>query len=645
MCGIAGALGLGGDLGPEDALAVERMTAALSHRGPDARRVVAGRRAVLGNARLAVMDPSPAGALPMDAPGARLRLCYNGMLTNHRELVASERLDERAPARSGSDAETLLRLWTVRGEDALGLLDGQFAFCMLDERVGQAWLARDAFGRRPLFYARTPGRLWFASEIKALLEVPGLPRRPDHEALWHFFSLGYVPGARTAFAGIGELLEGRRLRVNLLSGRVDERPFYRLRFGGAASLPESQAVPTLRTRLLQSVARSLEADVPVGLTLSGGVDTSGILGLARGLGRAAGLHTYSIAMDEASFDESPYQRLMVSAGDTVHHEIRVGPADVLRAFTAACAHLDEPLANGAAIPLLLLSRVASRDVKVLLLGEGGDEVFNAYETHRAWRAREWYRRLVPSPLRAAAAAAAARLPCDYRKLSFDFVAKRFSSGAELGPAEAHLHWRQVLGEDEKARLLGAPPGRFPSTAALFAASWEESDGDHPLDRLSRLDLRYYLVDDLMVKNDRMTAACGLEARYPYLERPVAEFAASLSPDLRLRGFEGRYIQKRALEPFVPAAILRRSNMGLEMPHSRWLLGPLRPLADLYLDPRRVEETGLLRGAEVARLWHEHASLRRDNGRALWAVIGLMAWHRAYFAGERRAGAEELLRKA
>lgn len=636
MCGIAGVLGLGADLVPPDADVVRRMTALLSHRGPDGAAVAVSRRAALGNARLAVMDPSPAGALPMESDDGALTLCYNGMLTNHRALAAAERLDEGRPRRSGSDAETLLRLWERRGPGALPALDGQFAFCLLDEDAGTAWLARDAFGRRPLFTARTPGRLWFASEIKALLEVPGVDRSPDAESAWHFFSLGYVPGERTAFAGVREVLEGRCLAVDLRAGRVAESRFHRLEFGGAAGLSAQEATRRLREALLESVERSLDADAPVGMTLSGGVDTSGLLGVAKALGRSSGLRTYSIAVDEASFDETPYQRLMARFAGTRHRELRVGPADVLDAFETACAHLDEPLVNGASVPLLLLSRLAAREVKVLLLGEGGDEVFNAYETHRAWRVRELYRRWTPAPLRAAARALAHALPCDYRKLSFDFVAKRFTAGAELGPAEAHLHWRQVLGEEEKARLLRVPAGAFAPTASLFSRLWDEHAHEHPLDRLSRLDLRYYLVDDLMVKNDRMTAACGLEARFPYLERPVAALAASLAPDLRLRGLRARWIQKRALEPFVPPAILARSNMGLELPHSKWLLGPMSALARRWLSRDAVESTGLLRWEEVSRLWEEHASMRRDNGRALWAVIGYAAWHGLYRDGAWRS---------
>lgn len=629
MCGIAGVLGLGVDLLPSDAGAVRRMTALLSHRGPDGAAVAVSRRAALGNARLAVMDPSAAGALPMESAGGRLTLCYNGMLTNHRALAAAERLDERLPPRSGSDAETLLRLWELKGPAALPALDGQFAFCVLDEEAGAAWLVRDAFGRRPLFVARTPGRLWFASEIKALLEVPGVDRSPDPEAAWHYFSLGYVPGERTAFAGVREVLEGRCVAVDLRAGRAAESRFHRLEFGGATGLSAEEATRRLREALFESVERSLDADAPVGMTLSGGVDTSGLLGVAKALGRSRGLRSYSIAVDEASFDETPYQRLMAEFAGTRHHELRVRPGDVLESFETACAHLDEPLVNGACVPLLLLSRLASRDVKVLLLGEGGDEVFNAYETHRAWRARELYRRFVPGPLRALARAAAGALPCDYRKLSFDFVAKRFTSGAELGPAEAHLHWRQVLGEEEKARLLRVPAGAVAPTASLFARLWDAHPDEHPVDRLSRLDLRYYLVDDLMVKNDRMTAACGLEARFPYLERPVAALAASLAPSLRLRGLRGRWIQKRALEPYVPAAILARSNMGLELPHSSWLLGPMSSLARRWLTREAVESTGLLRWEEVSRLWEEHAARRRDNGRALWAVIGYAAWHGLY----------------
>lgn len=629
MCGIAGALGLGRGLDDGAAAVVERMTGALRRRGPDARRVLAGRDAVLGNSRLRVLDLSERADLPMVSADGGAALCYNGMVTNF-EALRLERLDPAGgPARTGSDTEVLLRLYEENGIGFVGELSGMFAFCLHDRTRRKAFLVRDFYGLRPLFYARQGATLWFASEIKALLDVPGLDRTLDREALWHYFSLGYIPGERTPFRAIRELREGCLIEADLATGRLEFRRHHETRFGPGTTASLEDAVAELRETLVDSVRRSLVADAPVGMTLSGGVDTSGLLAIAKHLGRASSLHTYSIVMDESSFDESSYQKTMVEFARPIHHEVRVGPEQVANALDATVAALDEPLVNGAAAPMLLLAREARKEVSVLLSGEGGDEIFNAYETHRAYKARALYRRLVPGPARALVRMAADALPCSYRKLSFDFLAKRFTGGAELEVAEAHFHWRHVLGEDEKLRLLDAPAGARTPTADLFTDYYRSLDAADPLDRISLLDLHYYFVDDLMVKNDRTLAANGLEGRYPYMDRPVVERAAAIPASLRLNGFRGRFVQKRALEPFLPAPILRRSNMGLETPHSLWLLGPLRAWAEAQLTREAVESTGLLRHEAVRALWEEHLARRRDNGRPLWAVINFLRWHRMF----------------
>jgi asparagine synthase (glutamine-hydrolysing) len=624
MCAIAGVLGLGRDLTPDDRSDARTMLAALAHRGPDGSGFHDHRRATLGNARLRVMDLAERADLPMGLEEEGLWLAYNGETTNFRELAREHRFD----LSTSSDSEVVLRLWGKLGAGAAEKLNGMFAFCALDERAEKAYLVRDPFGLRPLFYMQAGGRLYFASEIKAFLDLPAFRARLDRRGLWDFFTHAYIPGERTPFEQVKELEGGRLLEVDLESGAVREREYFRLRYEADPSLDEETAVRLTRAALERAVERNLASDAPLGLSLSGGVDSSGLVALAAR--RAPELHTFSIRMGEASFDETRYQRLMAREARSVHHEVRVGADEVRENLLAHAAFMDEPSGDGGNIPFFLLAKEASRHVRVLLSGEGGDEVFNAYETHRAFKARRAYR-LLPSPARAALRAAAGVLPSSYGKLSFDFLAKRFTEGAELSAPAAHLFWRHPVSDANKERLLPGLRGFEPSSAA-FEREFESLDFADGLDRLSWLDIRWYFIGDLMVKNDRMLMAHSVEGRYPYMDREVVELAGRIPAGLRLKGFEGRNIQKRALRGLVPDAILDRGNMGLEMPHSRWFLGPLRGLAEDYFSKARVERSGVLDHGEVRRLWSEHLSGRRDHGRGLWCVLNFLVWFDLFVDG-------------
>ena len=624
MCGIAGIFSLSGPLRESDQALAGKMIEVLRHRGPDSRRVLADGKGVLGNSRLKVTDLSEAAALPMAGEDGALWLAYNGAVTNFRALSAEFGLEKERPLRTRSDAEGGLRLYEKLGEASFSRLSGQFAFCLYDRPEGKALIVRDFYGIRPVFYLVHGGRVYFASEIKALLEIPGWDRRLDQEALWHFFSLAYMPGRSTPFSEVRELPAGHLLEIDLAAGSVLERRYYSLHYEPDEIITEDGAAAGMRSRLLGAVERSLAVDVPAGLTLSGGVDTSSLLGLAKELGLSRSLHTFSIVMGERSFDESRYQRLMVDFAHPIHHEIHVAPRDVLENLMSTVAHLDEPSGDGAAAPSFLLAREARKHVAVLLSGEGGDEISNAYETHRACRVRQLYRRLAPAWARGALRGAAAALPVSCSKLSFDFLAKRFTEGAELDVPEAHLYWRHVLSEDAKRRLLpGARPGK--TTAAIFREFYDALPYPDELDRLSHLDLWYYFVGDLMVKNDRSIMAHSVETRFPFMERDLVEFSARIPNRFKVKGFKGRCVQKRAMRGLVPPEILRRSNMGLEMPHSLWFFCEFRELGERYFSRTHVERSGLRSPEAVAGLWREHLARRRDNGRALWCILNFLIW--------------------
>ena len=628
MCGIAGVLGLGVDLGPDDRAAARRMTARLHHRGPDSRGFHDGRRSSLGTTRLRVIDLSPAADMPMSSPDGAVWIAYNGEVTNFRELRRRHRLDERHDFRTTSDTEVLLCLYEKLGLRFLDELTGMFAFCLLDARLGKAFLVRDQFGIRPLFYMVAAERLYFASEIKSFLDLPAFRPDLDSEGIYDFLSLAYIPGAHTPFSCVSELEGGRLVEIDLASGRHTARRYYEIRYAPDATLREADVVEPLRRAMADSVRRNLVSDAPLGLTYSGGFDTSSILALVRELEPQREVHTFSIVMDEPSFDESRYQRLMVDPAAPTHHEVRVGPRQVMASLREHMAFMDEPSGNGAAVPSYILAREAARHVKVLLSGEGGDETFNAYETHLACRMRQLYRRAVPGPLRRAVRAAAHALPADYRKLSLDFLAKRFTTGAEMGVPEAHHYWRHSLAEEDKRALMPACRDLRP-TEQLFRDIYDRVDFPDPLDRVALIDLELYFVGDLMVKNDRTFMAHSVEARFPFMDRLLLEHVQRIPARLRLKGLRRRHIQKQAMKDLVPPRILRRSNMGLEMPHSLWFLGEMRPLADAYFAPDRVARLDLLDPTFVQRLWQQHQRRERDNGRGLWCILNLLLWHELF----------------
>lgn len=624
MCGIAGTLSLGTPLEEADHALTRRMTLVQRHRGPDRQRTLADGRAVLGAARLKTTDLSDAASQPMANEDGTVWLTFNGAVTNFRGLREKFGLARKRPLRTTSDTEIVSRLYEELGDAFLSHLTGPFAFCLYDRKRQKALLVRDFYGLRPVFYLAHGDRLHFSSEISGLLEVPGWDRRLDREALWHYFSLGYIPGRRTPFAEVKELPAGHLLEVDLRTGLFQEKRYYALRYETNEALTETGAAAEVHERLRDAVERNLDADAPVGLTLSGGIDTSSLLALAKELGLSRKLHTYSLRIDEPSFDESRYQKVMVDFAQPIHHEIPVGPAEVLECLSATVAHLGEPSGNGAAVPTFLLARAARRHVGVLLSGEGGDEIFNGYETHRALRPRGLYRSLVPERARRVLRELAARLPVSHEKLSFDFLAKRFTEGAELGVPEAHLFWRHAMGEEGKRRLFaGSAPER--PTAELFRELFDGLPFPDELDRLAYIDLWYYLTDDLMVKNDRAIMAHSVETRFPYLERPVVEFVTSIPTRFKVKGLRGRCIQKLAMRDILPPAILKRSNMGLEMPHSLWFFKAFKPLAERFFSREKVERSGLLRHEEVSRLWQEHLSGRRDNGRPLWFILNFLIW--------------------
>ncbi|MDA0991703.1 MAG: asparagine synthase (glutamine-hydrolyzing), partial [Verrucomicrobia bacterium] len=420
----------------------------LQHRGPDDDGILWQAPCGLAHRRLSIIDTTRAGRQPMGNDDATWQLVYNGEIYNYADLRQSFALDSQGYTfKSQTDTEVLLYLLESMGAECLQHLNGMYAFAAWDRQTRTLHLARDPFGIKPLFYTIHQQTFWFASEIKALLAIPGFDPAPSMEALHHYMSLAYIPGSLTAFEGIHELRPGHRIYIRPGDSAPKLSRFHQLTYQPNDQLNERDAIAETERLLEEAVRRHLIADVPVGVMLSGGLDSSTLAVLMQHCRQNAGFDTYSLAFDEPSFDESSYAQQVAQQIGSRHHIIRVTPKKVAELMPTYLGAIDEPYADGSAIPTWLLAQEAANDVSVLLSGEGGDECFAGYDTHAAYQARGLYRQLLPRLIRQRIVRPLTdRLPISDRKLGLAFRAKRFAEAAEWDVARAHFYWRAVLTE-------------------------------------------------------------------------------------------------------------------------------------------------------------------------------------------------------
>ena len=633
MCGIAGILDLEAPLGPEDRELVARMTAAVAHRGPDDRGTWFDGGVGFGHRRLSVIDLSPNGHQPMSNEDGTVWITYNGEIYNFAELKARHRLADKGHVfRSATDSEVLIHLYEELGPAMVKELNGIFAYAIWDVKRRELHLARDPFGVKPLFYAWRGRRFLFGSEIKCLLQDSRLTRRVDLQALHDFLTFDYIPGEQTAFEGIREVRPAHRMSI-AADGRIETERYFDLSFEEDDSLDEATVVRRARELMDQAVRRQLVADVPVGVMLSGGMDSSTIVALMKNH-TSEPIHTYSVGFEDSSFNELPYARIVAEKFGTVAREVVVTPGMVRGLLSKAIGFIDEPYADGSAIPTYFVCELAKGDVVVVLSGEGGDEVFAGYETHAAYKASRWFRAVPPWLRRGVLAPLVHALPVSHRKLSLEFKMKRFLGGQDLAPAEAHMWWRIVLTEAQKLALYAPevrervallPPQRH------FVEPFDRCRAKDPLNRLLYVDASVFLPDDLMIKNDRMSMAHSLEARVPLTDPDLTEYMSRVPARLKLPGLSKKHIMRRAMEDILPPEILNKKKVGLEMPYSRWFRRELLDVLEDYLGRERLAGTRLFRPEAVRALVDDHVAGRRDHGRALWGLLNFMLWHEKYIS--------------
>jgi len=563
-----------------------------------------------------------------------VQITFNGEVYNFRELREQYHLVDRGHRfASRTDTEVLLHLYEELGVEMAPLLNGMFAFAIWDSNERLLHLFRDPYGVKPLFYQQDAGFFRFGSEIKAILADSRVPRQPSIQALHDFLTFDYVPGAQTAFEGIYEVPPGHVMTVDV-NGAVTLRRYHDLAWAPDDSIDEVTAVRRARELMEQAVTRQLVADVPVGVLLSGGMDSSAIVALMHRATKDR-IHTFSVGFEDSTFNELPYARIVSDQFNTVAHEVVVTDRLVRELLPKYLTYIDEPYADGSAIPTYYLSQIARDNVVVVLSGEGGDEAFAGYDTYAAYKASRWFGR-VPRWIRQGLIAPLVRaLPVSDKKLSLEFKLKRFLSGQDLTPAQAHLWWRLVLSEAQKLQLYS--PEVLERLAPLPAERHFIEAFDRPLapDALSRLmyvDAAVFLPDDLMIKNDRMSMAHSIEARVPFTDLDLTAFMSTVPPRLKLPGLRKKHLMRRALEGILPTAILQKKKVGLEMPYSRWLKRELHDVMLANLGPDAIGEMGLFRPEAIQRLIADHVAERHDYGRALWGLLNYAMWHRLYVAG-------------
>jgi asparagine synthase (glutamine-hydrolysing) len=660
MCGIAGFFHQ--QRGPQPNAAVLRaMCDAIVHRGPDSDGMLCRDGIALGMRRLKIIDLA-GGDQPIFNEDRTVAIVFNGEIYNYRELRAElERKGHRFATQS--DTEVLVHLYEDVGEEMLHRLNGMFAFAIADFRARTVLLARDRLGIKPLFFTRLPqdGGTWlWGSEIKAILQYPGVPRAIDRESLGDYLGLNYLPPGRTLFAGIEQLLPGE-LAVLTTAG-LRRKIWWDLRFTADPQWTQERAVERAIELLEDSVRMRLVSDVPFGAFLSGGIDSSAVVAMmARHMNEP--VKTFSIGFGEASFDELPYARRIAQRYHTDHHELTVKP-NVEELLPWLVYHSEEPTADSSAIPVLLVSKLAREHVTMVLSGDGGDELFAGYETYNAYWARKAYR-LLPRMLRRGVIAPLVHaLPMSSKKISFEFKARRFVEGAELPADEAHFFWRTIFTEEAKRELLadgavaggvgradvaageatgvsggsvggnGGAAGRSRSGAGTTTFErwrhyFDASGSDDPLARMLYVDTRFYLPSDMLVKVDRMSMAVSLEARVPFLDYRLVEFAASVPSHVKFKGRVRKYLLKKALLPYVDRELLYRKKAGFNVPKNVWLRGALRPMALDLLAESRLRRHGLLRLPVVQRLLRDHMEMRADNSFQIWSLLIFQLWHERF----------------
>jgi asparagine synthase (glutamine-hydrolysing) len=625
MCGICGIFYKNG-AGVADLEEITRMTGTIAHRGPDEDGFYVNGHVAMGMRRLSIIDLS-GGRQPISNETEDLWVVFNGEIYNYPELRRRiEPMGHRF--KTHTDTEILLHSYEEYGDDFVSHLRGMFGFALYDLKNGRLLLGRDRIGIKPLYLYEDDEKYVFGSEIKAILKKEGVDRALNYQALDMFLTLEYIPAPSSIFKRIRKIRPGHM--AVLTEKSAEERMYWDVTNMEKLSFRDEREVfHALREKLRDAVRSHLLSDVPVGAFLSGGIDSSAIVTyMAEEYDRP--IKTFSIGFDDASYNELPYARKIAERCGTEHFEHILQP-DIVGLVEELLGYIDEPFGDFSMFPTYLVSKVAREHLKVVLSGDGGDELFAGYDTYVADKLYGYYARM-PGMARHLLDQAARKISPTSQKKGIVNIIKRYLEGAELPENLHHARWMIFLSEVEKRELYSADlvdKLDFEETYAAILRYFQKADYEEKLDRELYVDLKTYLADDILVKVDRMSMANSLEARVPYLDHPVVEFSFSIPADLKMKNYRRKYVLKKSMEGVLPAEILTKKKQGFSIPIKNWLKSELSPMLRDVLDRGTIEREGLFRWEHMERLIGDHMSGTANNSHKLWALMVFQMWKRTY----------------
>ena len=604
---------------------MRQMCGKIRHRGPDAEGVLVADSVALGMRRLAIIDLSPEGEQPIFNETGEIAVVMNGEIYNFQELRAD--LEKRGHQfRGHSDTEVLPHLYEEHGAKFIEKLRGMFAFALWDSQRKKLLIARDRFGEKPLYYGVFQNKLIFASELKALLAHPNVEAKLNLQALRQFLAFDYVPAPLSIYENIYKLPAAHLLTLENSEIKIER--YWNLSFEKRNPMPSvEEAAAELRDLLADSVKSQMVSDVPLGVLLSGGVDSSSVAAFAQKFSSEK-IKTFSIGFDEASFDESDYARKVAAHLGTEHYEDKLSVEKTADLLPEIAKWLDEPMSDASILPTFLLARFVRSKVTVALGGDGGDEIFAGYPMYYAHKVAQKYEKIPRILRKNFIESVVNNLPTSTKNMAFDFKAKRFINSVAIQDLVARHHsFFGSFTQKEQESLL-AENVKHANGANIYseARKWFEiCDADNLTEKTQFLDMKFYMAEDILTKVDRASMAVSLEVRAPFLDPRIAEFSASLPENYKLNGKKTKFVLKKAVAPLLPDFVVTRPKKGFGIPVAAWLKGKLNPLARDLLAPERLKNQGLFNPTYVQNLLAEHETGKANHYKTLWTLLVFQLW--------------------
>ena len=631
MCGICGKYNFRNNQ-PVDKYALTKMTQTMFYRGPDDFGFYLDKELGLGFCRLSIIDLEK-GHQPLSNEDGKIWLILNGEIYNFQNLrLALESKGHHF--KTATDVEVVVHLYETMGIDFVHKLNGMFSLGLWDGIKRRLILVRDRIGIKPLYYSFTKEGIIFGSELKALVQDSGFEPSINPEGLHYFFSLNYIPSPHTIYKNVHKLLPGHFLVCDKNGLKITE--YWDISKGENRTENFEYFVEKVREVLFESIKKRLLSDVPIGVFLSGGLDSSAIATIYSKLSNQR-VETFSIGFSEKSHNELGFAKVVTKSINAQHHEIILG-SQIKETLPKIVNYCDEPFADSSAVALYFLSKEARKSVKVVLSGDGADELFGGYHTYIADILAKYYRR-IPSVLRKDIITKAVNLlPVSFKKYSLDFKLKRFISFVELPPIYAHGSWRNIFNRHEQKSLFSEDFYKAISNfnyLESYNGFFSKAEKMDDLNRFMYVDLKAYLPEDMLVKLDRMSMANSLEARVPFLDHTLVDLAFKIPSKFKIRGLRTKHILKKALRDFLPKKIVRRKKGGFNVPVATWIEGPLRPMIEDVFSSQKIRKANIFNFDYINRLLKEHYLHQNDHGYKIWGLLIFFLWYLEFMKGENK----------